>query len=98
MNPVMRAAAARLLEQQQQQEAEARLLMLLRDALLRLNIRAELRDNGTALMIPRPNVGLPVWVFVGFGGAYFSWQSAEKRHPVADMEGAANVLAEYAGR
>ncbi|MCW2878330.1 MAG: hypothetical protein JWQ95_2430 [Sphaerisporangium sp.] len=98
MNPVMRAAAARLLEQQQQQEAEARLLMVLRDALLRLNIRAELRDNGTALMIPRPNVGLPVWVFVGFGGAYFSWQSAEKRHPVADMEGAANVLAEYVGR
>jgi hypothetical protein len=98
MNPVMRAAAARLLEQQQQQEAEARLLMMLRDALLRLNVRAELRDNGTALMIPRPQVGLPVWVFVGFGGAYFSWQSAEKRHPVADMEGAANVLAEYAGR
>ncbi|MEU8272480.1 hypothetical protein AB0B89_35685 [Sphaerisporangium sp. NPDC049002] len=49
-------------------------------------------------MIPRPRVGLPVWVFVGFGGAYFSWQSAEKRHPVADLEGAANVLAEYVGR
>jgi hypothetical protein len=97
MNPVMRAAAERLLQEQQQQEHEARLLVQLRNALLALNVRSELRDNGTALMIPRTRVGLPVWVFVGFGGAYFSWQSAEKRHPVADMEGAANVLAEYAG-
>jgi hypothetical protein len=97
MNP-MRAAAARLLQEQQQEEHEARLLAQLRDALLRLNVRAELRDNGTALMIPRPRVGLPVWVFVGYGGAYFSWQSAEKCHPVGDMRGAADVLAEYAGR
>ena len=38
---------------------------------------------------------LPVWVFVGYGGAFYSWQNAEKRHPVADVEGAADVLAEY---
>jgi hypothetical protein len=97
MNP-MRAAAERLAELREQQESEARLLGALREALLKVGVRAELRDNGTAMIIPRPSVGLPVWVFVGFGGAYFSWQSAEKRHPVADIEGAAKVLAEYVGR
>ncbi|WP_405087877.1 hypothetical protein [Microbispora sp. NBC_01389] len=30
--------------------------------------------------------GLPVRVFVGYGGAYYSWQSVEQRHPVSDME------------
>ncbi|MEU8272498.1 hypothetical protein AB0B89_35775 [Sphaerisporangium sp. NPDC049002] len=51
MNPVMRAAAERLLQEQQQQEHDARLLMQLRNALLALNVRAELRDNGTALSV-----------------------------------------------
>ncbi|MFF5210860.1 hypothetical protein [Streptosporangium sp. NPDC000396] len=92
----MRAVAAHLYEQQQQKEA--RLLTLLRDALLRLGIPAELRDNDTALMVPRPQVGLPVWVFVGYGGAFYSWQSAEKRHPVDDVDGTAQVLADYVGR
>ncbi|MEV0197519.1 hypothetical protein [Nonomuraea sp. NPDC050691] len=46
-------------------------------------------------MVHRPAPGLPVWVFVGYGGAYYSWQSAEQSHPVDDVEGAANVLAEY---
>src|SRR4051812_29889896 len=90
MNPIMQAAAAHLYEQQQQNDALA--LTLLRDELLRLGVRAELRDNDSALMIPRPRVGLPVWVFVGYGGNYFSWQSAEKRHPMADVAGAAQVL------
>lgn len=83
---------------QEEQQSEALLLTLLQDALLRRGVRAELRDNATALMIPRPRVGLPVWVFVGYGGAYFSWQSAEKRHPVNDLDGAAQILAEYVGR
>ncbi|MFD8531369.1 hypothetical protein ACFV0L_28505 [Streptosporangium canum] len=95
MNPIMQTAATHLSEQQQQ--SEALLLALLRDALLSLGVRAELRDNDTALMIPRPQVGLPVWVFVGYGGAYFSWQSAEKRHPVSDVPGAAQILADYIG-
>jgi hypothetical protein len=94
----LRAAAERLAKQQEQQENEARLLDGLREALLKLGVRAELRDNGGALVLPRPSSGVPVWVFVGFGGAYFSWQSAEKRHPVADTEGAARVLAAYVGR
>lgn len=41
---------------------------------------------------------MPVWVFVGFCGAYYSWQSAEQRHPTADPEGAAKLLAEYIAR
>ncbi|MEU0486906.1 hypothetical protein ABZ260_48090 [Streptosporangium sp. NPDC006013] len=49
-------------------------------------------------MVHRPQVGLPVWVFVGYGGAYYSWQSAERRHPINDVAGAAKALADYAGR
>ena len=51
-----------------------------------------------ALMVHRRECGLPVWVFVGYGGAYYSWQNAEKRHPTSDPEGAANALAEYIAR
>ncbi|GHH72505.1 hypothetical protein GCM10017673_27530 [Streptosporangium violaceochromogenes] len=85
-------------EQPQEQQSEALLLALLQDALLRRGVRAELRDNGTALMIVPAGVGWPVWVFVGYGGAYFSWQSAERRHPVSDLEGAAQILAAHVGR
>ncbi|MFD1538137.1 hypothetical protein [Nonomuraea guangzhouensis] len=41
-------------------------------------------------MVHQREPGMPVWVFVGFGGTYYSWQCAEQRHL-----GAANVLAEY---
>ncbi|NUW36041.1 hypothetical protein HTZ77_32170 [Nonomuraea sp. SMC257] len=90
MNLVMQAAMAGLAQQD-----EANALIRLRDRLASRGVNAELRDNNTALMVHRPEPGLPVWVFVGYGGAYYSWQSAEQRHPVDDVEGAANVLAEY---
>ncbi|MEV0194867.1 hypothetical protein [Nonomuraea sp. NPDC050691] len=90
MNSVMQAAMAGLAQQD-----EANALIRLRDRLASRGVNAELRDNNTALMVHRPAPGLPVWVFVGYGGAYYSWQSAEQRHPVDDVEGAANVLAEY---
>lgn len=82
------------------QSDEAVKLIRLRDALVRLRVRAELRDNNTALLVypPLPRHGLPVWVFVGYGGAYYSWQAAEKRHPVTDVEGAAQALADYVRR
>jgi hypothetical protein len=96
MNPIMSAMTDAV--DQASQEGEVTALMKLRDQLLELGVRAELRDNNTAIMIARPEIGLPVWVFVGYGGAYFSWQSAEKRHPTGDVEGAAKVLAVYAGR
>jgi hypothetical protein len=96
MNPIMQAAAAHLYEQQQQSDALA--LTLLREALVRLGVRAELRDNDSALMITGRGAALPLWVFVGYGGNDFSWQSAEKRHPINDVAGAAQVLADYIGR
>ncbi|MEV1249871.1 hypothetical protein ACIBO2_28605 [Nonomuraea sp. NPDC050022] len=91
MNPIMLAAVSGFPQGQE----EGELLMRLRDALTRLGVNADLRDNNSALLVRKPEPGLPVWVFIGYGGAYFSWQSAEKRHPVDDVEGAANVLAEY---
>ena len=94
MNPIDAAAVAYM-----NRTAEANKLIRLRDHLIGLGINAELRDNNTALMVHPPGGrGLPVWVFVGYGGAYYSWQSAEKRHPVSDVEGAAQVLAAYVRR
>ncbi|MEV4372584.1 hypothetical protein AB0J71_36310 [Nonomuraea sp. NPDC049637] len=81
-----------------QRENEGSMLVRLRDRLAGLGVNAELRDNNSVLLVHRPAGGLPVWVFVGYGGAYYSWQSAEKRHPTSDPEGAANVLAEYVAR
>ncbi|MFI0417471.1 hypothetical protein [Spongiactinospora sp. 9N601] len=76
-------------------EDEADKLTLLRDALLRRAIQGELRTDGPALLIRRRMPGMPVWVIVGYGGAYYSWQSAERRHPADDVEGAAAALARY---
>lgn len=77
---------------------EADALIRLRDRLVGLGVNAELRHNSTALLVHRPDPGLPVWVFVGYGGAYYSWQNAERRHPTSDVEGAANVLAQHVAR
>ncbi|MFC4588772.1 hypothetical protein ACFO8L_21970 [Sphaerisporangium corydalis] len=70
-------------------------LLRLHEHLTGLGVDAELRAAMPALLVHRPDVGLPLWVFVGYGGAYYSWQSAEKRHPVTDAAGAAMVLADY---
>jgi hypothetical protein len=90
MNSIMQAALNGF-----GQQDEANALIRLRDELVSLRVRAELRDNNSALMVHRPEQGLPVWVFVGYGGTHYSWQNAEKRHPVDDVKGAANLLAEY---
>jgi len=70
----------------------------LRDQLATRGINAELHNDNRALKVIKPEPGLPVWVFVGYGGAYYSWQSAEKRHPIDDVDGAAKVLAAYVAR
>ncbi|GAA3794594.1 hypothetical protein GCM10022226_12440 [Sphaerisporangium flaviroseum] len=70
-------------------------LLRLYEHLTGLGVDAEFRATMPALLVHRPDVGLPLWVFVGYGGAYYSWQSAEKRHPVSDAAGAALVLADY---
>ncbi|TDE42565.1 hypothetical protein E1295_27685 [Nonomuraea mesophila] len=90
MNSIMQAALNGF-----GQQDEAHALIRLHDQLARRGVHAVLRDNNSALMVHRAEPGMPVWVFVGYGGAYYSWQNAEKRHPVADVEGAADVLAEY---
>ncbi|MFD1547882.1 hypothetical protein [Nonomuraea guangzhouensis] len=94
MNSIMAAATAGFAHN----DEEGDLLIRLRDQLTNLGVNAELRDNNSALMVHRPQPGLPVWVFVGYSGAYYSWQSAEKRHPTSDPEGAAYVLADYIAR
>ncbi|MBF8185983.1 hypothetical protein ITP53_09540 [Nonomuraea sp. K274] len=94
MNSIIQAAVSGFSQGQE----EGDLLVRLRDKLTNLGVNAELRDNNSALMVHKPVPGMPVWVFVGYGGAYYSWQNAERRHPTTDVEGAANVLAEYIAR
>ncbi|MBF8190385.1 hypothetical protein ITP53_32680 [Nonomuraea sp. K274] len=94
MNPIVAAAMAGLVADKD----EGDMLVRLRDRLTGLGVRAELRENNSALMVHPAEPGLPVWVFVGYGGAYYSWQNAERRHPTSDPEGAANILAEYMAR
>jgi hypothetical protein len=93
MNPIMRAALRGF-----RQEDETGALIRLRDQLATRGINAELHNDNRALKVIKPEPGLPVWVFVGYGGAYYSWQSAEKRHPIDDVDGAAKVLAAYVAR
>jgi hypothetical protein len=94
VNSIMLAAATGFTQKQEERD----MLVRLRDQLTNLGVNAELRDNNSALMVHPASPGLPVWVFVGYGGAYYSWQNAERRHPTSDPEGAANVLAEYIAR
>ncbi|MBB6556311.1 hypothetical protein [Nonomuraea rubra] len=94
MNSIMQAAMNGFLQNQR----ESDMLVRLRDQLTHLGVNADLRDDNTALVVHKREPGLPVWVFVGFGGAYYSWQSAEQRHPTRDPEGAAKLLAEYIAR
>ncbi|GAA2402584.1 hypothetical protein GCM10010404_70570 [Nonomuraea africana] len=93
MNSIMAAAMAGF-----EQIHESNMLVRLRDQLTKHGVNAELRDNNSVLMVHPPEPSLPVWVFVGYGGVYYSWQNAEKRHPTSDPEGAASVLAEYIAR
>ncbi|MEV4018434.1 hypothetical protein AB0J35_48855 [Nonomuraea angiospora] len=93
----MKPIAAELAADVMRWDAERKLVRL-RDELTALGVNAELRDNSSALMVARPHPGLPVSVFVGRGGAYYSWQDANKRHPANDPQGAASILAEYIKR
>ncbi|MEU8318037.1 hypothetical protein AB0C33_06665 [Nonomuraea sp. NPDC048881] len=84
MNSIMQAVEAGF----PHGEDEGTMLVRLRDRLTALGVNAELRDNNSVLLVHKQGPGLPVWVFVGYGGAYYSWQHAEKRHPTGDSEGA----------
>ncbi|GII01690.1 hypothetical protein [Planobispora takensis] len=73
--------------------AEAESLERLRAHLAERGVPADLR--GEALVVHLRTSPMPVWVFVGYGGRFFSWQCAEKRHPVSDVAGAADALVSY---
>lgn len=73
-------------------------LTRLQDRLRELGIDAALHEDFAAPVVLPPEPAMPVWVFVGYGGAYHSWQHAQKRHPVSDVAGAAQALAGYIGR
>lgn len=70
-----------------------RKLERLRDRLAALGINAELRDNNSALMVHRPDDGLPLHVVLRFRGAFYVYQEADERYPTNDPEAAAEVLA-----
>jgi hypothetical protein len=73
---------------------EVALLAELRAALTEHMIRSELRASIAALAVETSKPGAYRWVFVAFGGRYFSWDNADQQHPVSDVEGAARRIAE----
>ncbi|WP_062431313.1 hypothetical protein [Herbidospora daliensis] len=94
MNPNM----AEALEETDQPENE-NYLILLAGQLTEIAIKAVLREeNRMVLVYPPHGPGLPVAVFIGYGGACFSWNNAEKRHPVTDIKGAAEALKAFVTR
>jgi hypothetical protein len=72
---------------------EVGLLAELRAALAEHEIGSELREDLACLAVKAQAPGSCLWVFVSFGGRYFSWNNAELQHPVRDMQGAARRLA-----
>jgi hypothetical protein len=88
MNPIMSCTPEVL-----HQRDVAVKLVRLRDLLVDLGLAAELRDNATMVLVPRPHPGLPVWVTVDGRGEFYTWGDGE-RHPTVDGKGAAEVLRE----
>jgi hypothetical protein len=72
---------------------EVGLLAELRAALAEHDIGSELREDLACLAVMAQAPGSCLWVFVSFGGRYFSWDNAELQHPVRDMQGAAHRIA-----
>jgi hypothetical protein len=83
--------------QQQPALPEVSLLAMLGAQLERAGLRTEQVPGRDALLIYRSAGSLPVWVFVGNGGACFSWDAGRRHHPVTDVTGAARSLAAYLG-
>src|SRR5579859_2334609 len=72
---------------------EAGLLAELRAALAEHEICSDLREDLAALAVKALTPDSCLWVFVNFGGRYFSWNKAEFQHPVRDIQGAAHRIA-----
>ncbi|MEV4101184.1 hypothetical protein AB0J42_13055 [Nonomuraea sp. NPDC049649] len=88
MNPIMTCTPEVL-----HQRDVAVKLVRLRDLLVDLGVPAELHDNDSSLMVPRPHGGLPVWVTVDGRGEVYIWGDGE-RHPAIDPKSLAGALRE----
>lgn len=77
---------------------ELELLAELRAALSEHEIMSELNEDFTGLKVTTATPGSYLWVFVNLSGRYFSWDRADRQHPVKDVAGAARRLAARAGQ
>ncbi|GGS87954.1 hypothetical protein GCM10010156_53020 [Planobispora rosea] len=96
MNSLMEAAVA--LQRHQREQRDILALTRLHAALLARGLRAEWRDNNSALLVRGPNPGLPVLVTISYGGSHYCWHDDDHRHPTGDPEGAVRALADFLGR
>jgi hypothetical protein len=71
------------------------LLGVLRERLAQLGIRAELREHLLSLVVFRDS-RLPVCVFIGGNGRFYSWDGGRGREHVADVDRTAAQLAKLA--
>lgn len=69
------------------------LLAELRAALAEYESSSELREGLALLAVRTPDEPAWLWVFVSFGGRYFSWDNVQRQHPVRDMPGTARRIA-----
>ncbi|TDE26441.1 hypothetical protein [Actinomadura sp. 6K520] len=75
---------------------EIELLAGLRAELTEYEIRSEVREYVSGLAVFTDVRGVFLWVFVSYSGRYFSWDRADRQHPVNDVPGAARRIAEQA--
>ncbi|WP_141579365.1 hypothetical protein [Actinomadura sp. WMMA1423] len=66
----------------------------LRAELTEYEVRSEVREDVAGLAVCTDVRGVFVWVFVSYSGRYFSWNQADRQHPVNDIPGAARRIAE----
>ncbi|KAB2347975.1 hypothetical protein [Actinomadura rudentiformis] len=79
------------------QSLEIELLSELRAALAEREVRSEVRENVAGLAVFTGVPGVFVWIFVSFSMRYFSWNRADFQHPVSDVRGAAQRIADQVG-
>ena len=73
---------------------EIELLAGLRAELTEYEVRSDVREDVAGLAVFTDVRGVFVWLFVAYSGRYFSWDQAERQHPVNDIPGAARRLAD----
>lgn len=83
--------------QRQPAPPEISLLARLASELDRFDVKIRPGPDEMALLVYESGGLLPIWVFVGDGGASFCWDSSRRHHPVTDVAGAAAALAAWMG-